>query len=660
MQATQPKIVFEGTAEERQLVERLHDVARSQARYFPSTAPIRLRREDVIAFLVSRPDASGTTPEALGLLLDAALAKNTAAFARAETDDGVVTFITTRNGSVPVAVVEDQAHTLVKRLMDPIAAPPPPPPVPRKVAPMIAEGWSQRPNFADLADEPDFELEMSLAATPGIPALEPEPQGAVDVLVAAAPLAGLATPAPSPEPLGQSEPPTLASAVGTVPEAAVTPAPTATPVSAVAPAPEVAPAVEVRVAPVTPSFPSSTDAELRAALTTMLEREDRVVSFGDRYFAEDMVDRYSRGDLRRIREYILEVNEPLADDQLLQDLFSRRPNDPSYEAARFSINYRLSREKREFEFVGTRDSRLWSTTGLAPLGTTLRKASELGTDYRYLLDEPGIEATSSSVNHILTFFEWAYGLLPLDGTLRQFFPQTHLEEQKTATIRFEVPQLYVTFLAELRYPTINRGGYLVGLDEFYRENLTPGAIMTIERAPNNDGQFVIRYGAGGGVEERVLQIDERRNRYVFRPHALIAQVDSEWLLSEGRYPRLANLKPLDDKERRRSDTVVGTAFERVAENVGTKAQPRYWSTPEELLPIANIERPFSANALREVLDLPQYVQFTADPDTPGAYFYEPPAKAKAAGSKKRSAQVQEEDADDATDATDTTDMDEEI
>ena len=83
------------------------------------------------------------------------------------------------------------------------------------------------------------------------------------------------------------------------------------------------------------------------------------------------------------------------------------PNDPTYDAARFSINYRLSREKREFEFVGTRDSRLWSTVGLAPLGTTLRKASELGTDYRYLLDEPAVEEPGATVTHVLTFFEWA-------------------------------------------------------------------------------------------------------------------------------------------------------------------------------------------------------------------------------------------------------------
>ena len=495
--------------------------------------------------------------------------------------------------------------------MDPIAAPPPPAAPPPKPAPMIAGGWSQRPVFPELLDEPEsgeIDALESIAPTPGIPPLEPAtpPTGGEDIVVAAAPTAAdTITPAPSPAPLTPLEAPVAPSAAAT-------------------------------------TLGDVDEEQVRAALAARLEQDDRFVSFGDRFFAEDMVDRYSRGDLRRVREYITETNEPLSDEQLLQGLFNRRPNDPTYDAALFSINYRLSREKREFEFVGTRDARLWSTTGLAPLGTTLRKASELGTDYRFLLDEPTGEA-GASVTHVVTFFEWVYGLLPLDGTLRDFFPKAYMEDQKTATIRFEVPQLYATFLAEVRYPTGNRGGYLVGFDEFYRENVVPGSVLTIERTPNNDGQFVIRYAAITAREERILQVDERRNRYVFRPQELAQQTDDAWLLSEGRYPRLNNIKPLDDKERRRLDTVIGTAFERAAENVGTKAEPRYWSAPEELLPVVNIERPFSLRALVEALESPQYPQFVADADTPGAFFYEPPTKEKASAGKKRSARDQEEE-----------------
>jgi hypothetical protein len=616
MQATQSTLTFAGSKEEQQIAEEVFTQARFHGRYFTSTAPIALKREGLLGFLTSQH--KDVDAETLGQRLDAAMSKNPGVFARAETDDGVVTFITTILGTTPVAPVEDLGHTLRKRFMDPIAAPPPPPVAPKKPAPMIAEGWSQRPVFTDLSDDLDGldsvqetaeDLDATPSSTPGIPALEPEvmPTGGEDVMVAAAPL----------------------------------------PTESIAPAPSPAPDVPLAApaAPAEQSLAQLPVEAVRTALAARLAGDDRFVSFGDRFFPEDMVDRYSRGDLRRIREYIVEMNEPLSDEQLLQGLFNRRTNDPSYESARFSINYRLSREKREFEFVGTRDARLWSTTGLAPLGTTLRKASELGTDYRYLLDEPAEEA-GASVTHVVTFFEWAYGLLPLDGTLASFFPTEYLDDQKTATVRFEVPQLYVTFLAELRYPTGSRGGYLAGFDEFYRENVLPGSVLTLERTPNNNGQFIIRYGTVPAREERTLQIDERRNRYVFRPQQITTEVDEGWLLSEGRYPNLNNVKPLDDKERRRADVVVGAAFERAAENVGTKSEPRYWSAPEELLPVVNIERPFSLRALREVMESPQYPQFVADADTPGAFFYEPPMKEKAAtGSKKRSARNQAEDED---------------
>ena len=102
---------------------------------------------------------------------------------------------------------------------------------------------------------------------------------------------------------------------------------------------------------------------------------------------------------------------------------------------------------------------------------------------------------------------------------------------------------------------------------------------------------------------------------------------------------------MDDRERRRPELMVGTAFERVAENVVTKQQPRYWSAPDELLPVVNIERPFSLRALREVLESPQYPQFSPDPDTEGAFFYEPPTATTGASKKRgaRAAAVEDED-----------------
>lgn len=611
MQETQPAVTFDGTDNERQLAEEVFLLARFHGRFFSRTAPIRLKRDEVVEALAARQKGRGR--DKLGEAIDAALAKNPAVFSRVETADGVVEYVTTAAGTAPVEAQDDLAHSFKVRLMTPLPAAPP---QPRKPQPRISDAWTQRPVFSGATEEAEAgELTASTEADELAAVAE---RGASEIP---------ATPAVVDDTAVDAE--ELAQAIATIRGEGAPPARQEAPA-----APEPAPAAATLA-----GMPAE---ELRAALEARLETDDRFARFGDRYFPEDLVDRYSRGDLRRIREYILEQNEPLADAVLLQDLFSRRPNDPAFESARFSINYRLHREKREYEFVGTRQSRLWSTTGLAPIGTTARKASELGTDFRYLLDEPATEAPGDTVAHTLTFFEWVYGLLPLDGTLSRFFPGPYLEDQRTAVIRFDVPQLFATFLAELRYPTANRGGYLVGFDELYQENLVPGAILTIERTPDNDGHYVVRFAATAQNEQRLLQIDERRNRYVYRPQSIYCQVDDAWLLSEARYPRLAGAKPLDDRERRRPEVVVGTAFERGAENVGTKNAPRYWSTPEDLLPVVNVERPFSLRALQEVLTSPQFSQFSPDPDTEGAFFYEPPAKAPSAP-KKRAARVEEED-----------------
>ena len=102
---------------------------------------------------------------------------------------------------------------------------------------------------------------------------------------------------------------------------------------------------------------------------------------------EDRVPRFSRGDLRRIKEYLQEQEQPLTDDVLVQDVLGVRPGTPDFDLMRFAVNFRLSREHREFEFVGTTNQRFWSTSGLPPIGTKRRKPNEIGTDYRHLLDE---------------------------------------------------------------------------------------------------------------------------------------------------------------------------------------------------------------------------------------------------------------------------------
>jgi hypothetical protein len=164
------------------------------------------------------------------------------------------------------------------------------------------------------------------------------------------------------------------------------------------------PPVAARVSDVS----SFEDAELAAAITDRLRADPRVANFGDKWMLEDRVPRFSRGDLRRMKEYIQEQEQPLTDDVLVLDVLGVRPNSPDFDMTRYAVNYRLSREHRDFEFLGTNYKRFWSTSSLPQIGTTRRKPNELGTDYRYLLDElpeNPQDHSADSVLHVVTVFE---------------------------------------------------------------------------------------------------------------------------------------------------------------------------------------------------------------------------------------------------------------
>lgn len=367
---------------------------------------------------------------------------------------------------------------------------------------------------------------------------------------------------------------------------------------------------------------------LRAALT----EDFRFVNFAEQWYLDDLVERFSKGDLRRIKDYLAETNEALSDRTFLTDLFNKRPSDPDYETYRFSLNYRLLKEKKEFEFVGVADERLWLPTNSTIIHQK-RKASEIGQDYRYL-DEPALAESGDNVSgsgdkrkleHTLTYYEYENGLLPLDRAAQEFFPPPVLDDQRAAVFRFESPQLYVTYLAELRFPSPNRGGYLVGLDEFY-QNLVPGAVFSIE-ATARPNVYTITYNRlATQQEERLLQFDERRNRYVFRPVLFNVQSDPGMLLSEARFPRLEGLHRLEESERKRPELVTSRAFEVVGNPVERDSSTAYWALLDDLFPAVNIQRPFSRAYLRAILTSSQYPYFSADPEGGDSYYYDPTKK----------------------------------
>jgi hypothetical protein len=364
------------------------------------------------------------------------------------------------------------------------------------------------------------------------------------------------------------------------------------------------------------------DVELAAAVRQRLQADPRVANFGEQWMMEDRVARFSRGDLRRFRDYLQEQEQPLTDDLLVQDVLGVRAGTPDFEAIRFAVNFRLSREHREFEFVGTSNQRFWSTTGLPQIGTTRRKPNEIGTDYRYLLEEAPAEPayrTATSVDHVLTFYEYLHGLLPYDAEMQALLPAPLLPGQKSAVLTFESPQSYTTYLVELRYPTPNRGGFILGLDDLFTENLVPGAVLSIGRT-ENDGHYVVEYIPESGQSARLLELDERRAlRYVFRPTTYAAAVEEKMLLTEERFGRLNGEKPLDEKVRRRPEAVVAATFERV----GDHREANFSADFETLLAGVNIERPMSATLLRTILDQDDTGAFSRDPDRTDAYTYVP-------------------------------------
>ncbi|MCL5960149.1 MAG: hypothetical protein M1358_12705 [Chloroflexi bacterium] len=562
------QIVLVGSEEEQKLAKRVFTLMARQGAMFGLHSPIRQSLSNLTEFFLSQ--GLGEDPGELSQAIDRALTENDSVFGREEVD-GQVFFITSKSGryAPPVEVPEDTSHTFKSRLWEPPAAPV----VEEEKAPPLRRARVRR--TMPLPEIVEVEVpEERVEAEEVVP---------VERQVRAVPTELL-----------------------------------------------VAPGVVVDLTRHPDEIYDEYGVYFEDALEAALQQDFRFVSFGPDWFLEDMVERFSKGDLRRIKEYIVEASEPLPDNVLLTDLFGKRTSDPDYEYLRFSLNYRLFREKRDFEFVGVNTDRLWSTTDLPPVGLQKRRASEIGTDFRYL-EEPGLhgepaavegEAEAQRIEHYVTYYEYENGLLPYDDQAKRILPWPLLEEQHAALIKFAVPQLYATFNAELRYPTSSRGGWITGLDVFFLENLVPGAKIIIGPT-EQENAFTIEYVKAPVQEAELLQFDERKARFVFVPTTFSVEIGDKWILSRARFPRLQNTKRLEDRERKRPEIVVANAFEHVGERVGEPNEPRFWALLDDLLAVVNIERPFSAEYLRSVLDSDQNQQFYRDEEEGDAFFYEP-------------------------------------
>lgn len=551
--------------------------------------------------------------------------KNPEVFAIEEDAEGNAIIVTTRVGRVPLDIVPVNEHDLKARFMTPE---PKPAPRPRPVREVVRtnERWSTfvGDTLAFDDEEEDEEFGFAEPADEEIAAQEPAAEAAV---------ADAVDPDPIVETVAPEEPvvPEVKEEVPPVPDEEAIPAEQveADPVSPdpVEPVEDVRPEIPVfeEVVPTpTPARPLGSPTDFSgaddAALAEMLERQfsghSHVAFFGGRWMTTDRAHRLSRGNIRDIRQYIEEQEQPLTDEMIVEDVLRVRPGNAEYANTVFGLNYWLGRE-RDFEFVGTRDQRFWGISDLPPLGTTLRKPNDIGSDYRFLTDgvDPETVAHRSveSIDHTVSFYEWNLGLLPYDDAMQTLFPAPMLADQRSAVFTFEIPQLYTTYLVELRYPTPTRGGFFLGLDDLYFDSLVPGAIISIS-ATENDGHYKIEYLTSEEQSDRLLEIEEKRPRYHFRPTTYACVVDDAWLLNEDRFPNLAGVKPMSDRERRKIATVVETTFERVGIEDGNGG---YLASFEDLMAAINIERPVSEALLRGELEM--HEDITGDDDSGYTY-----------------------------------------
>lgn len=613
---------FLGNEEQQQLAKEIFQLMVMQGALFAVDAPIRQTRSNLVQFLAEQKQID---PDSLAAAIDAAILANPSVFAREEIEDDVV-YITSRSGTYRPQT-EDLSHMFKDRLYQPEK------PLPIDDISVVVS--TTRPALTTV--EPVFisdywQIQAGLVPVPrGVPTEGAEESESIS--------AGQ----PSPETSLVSETPAFSASVeeAVVAEAAAEPEAVDAQESDLVAEPEVvrsATEIVVDGQVIDLAWPveqlmASYGPLLERALLAAIDRDplNQIVSFGRNVYPQASLVNLGKNDLRRIRDYILEVGEPLLDTTIIADLYYHNPRQADYEGFRFSLNYRLSREK-DFDFVGVEGARLWSTKGLPIIGTKRVKASEMGQLTSYLeegfddsLESQSAEAIkeSGSVSRLLTFFEWEYGVLPFDESLKALFPPLMLPDQRSAIFRIDVPQHYTSYLAEVRVPTGSRGGWLQGLEDFFREHLVPGALITLSRT-EEPNVFVLQYEEAESSEDRLLTLDEKKNKLAFTNVTYYCVVDEDQLINQQRFGKLRNLKLFPMADRRKADLLLEHIFETVGDQLGNRSEPLYWIKLDDLYVAANVLRPFSKSYLRLLLNEDE--RYYADDSVADAYFYKPEQK----------------------------------
>ncbi len=612
--------LFKGTDDQQALAAEIFRLMTTQGALFAADAPIKQTLGNLADFLAAQKQRDR---DVIAEEIDSALQENNQVFLREE-QNGEILYVTSRLGKY-VPYQEDTRHMFKERLYEPEN------PLPIDDISVVVS--TSRPALTTV--EPVFisdYWQRQAGLTPVSPETlrQPTPAEAEPAVVAAVPPVEAAPATIAEEPVIEAVPAEVAppEEVVAVPAA---PEPVEQPVSRFAFTLPDGTRIDLAQPPAT--LVAEHGSALAKALIERIDQDPlrRIVSFGRSIYPEASVVSLGKNDMRRIRDYILEVGEPLLDTTIIADLYYHNPRQSDYEGFRFSLNYRLSREK-DFEFVGVEGARLWSTRGLPMIGTKRVKASEIGQLTAYLTEgyDDSLELQSAdsikqsgTVTRLLTFFEWEYGILPLDASLTTLLPKPLLPDQRSAVLRFESPQHYSSYLVEVRYPTGNRGGWLQGLEDFFREHLVPGALVTIGRTDDSN-IFTISYAEASESQDRLLTLDEKKNKFAFANLSFYCAVDNDWLLNQQRFGKLKNLKALPMSDRRKGDVVLAHVFETAGEQMGRRDEPRYWMSLDDLTVAYNVLRPTSKSYLRTLLEEDE--AYTLDQSTPGAYYYTPAPK----------------------------------
>src|SRR5690606_28881961 len=295
---------FSGSKQAQEVASRAFAIMRARGMFMSDNAPIRALKDELASFL---QQTDGVTAEDV----DAAISGNPEVFTVTTNAEGAEVVMTTRLGRAPIADVDDTTHTLSQRLMTPEPMPEKPPaPVRERVR--VDPSWATLSvsDLEGIEDDEEYEEEEELAlsepledevvATPSATAVEPapaaetvaEPAAAEPEVVETEPVVEpAAAEVTAPEVAAEPEPEVVAEPE--VEEPVVETVPVETPAPAAA-----APTVEPT------DLSGYSDEEIAATLETTLASLPHVAQFGDQWMSDERVHRLSRGEMRRIKDYI--------------------------------------------------------------------------------------------------------------------------------------------------------------------------------------------------------------------------------------------------------------------------------------------------------------------------------------------------------------------